>query len=221
MKNSIYSILITGIILLVGCQAKNGDPGPAGSNGVNGQQGPRGEQGPQGTQGPAGTTGTQGPQGNPGTNGTNGTNGTDGTNGTNGTNGNANVKVFYFTVAGTDWAAVSPTATDTTAWSGILNNAAFTQGAKDSAMVLVYKKGSDNVNSALPINDGLLQESFSLPSANTNINLLAKKQDNSNLARPANASYRVVIAYPTFVRQNPNLNWGSERAVLAAIALQK
>jgi len=215
MKNTIYSILIAGAIVLAGC-AKDGDPGPSGSNGVNGQQGKDGEKGAQGAQGTQGPTGLQGPKGDVGTDGSNGTNGTNGTDGTNGTN--ANVKVFYFnnqlssawtgTIVGTD---------SSTSWSLSLSNSAFTQGAKDSALVAVFKKGSDNASMNLPIYNGLKQESFVLPSGNTNIDLNVKRMDNLAFERPETANYRIVLAYPSFVKKHPEIDWNSERSVLAAL----
>ena len=214
MKNTIYSVLLIGGILLAGCQSKDGSPGPSGSNGVNGQQGTQGDQGPQGVPGPQGQQGAQGPQGSQGSQGSQGAAGANGSNGQN-----ANVKVFYFTVGAEEWAGtVGATVTDTVMWAKSISNAAFTQGAKDSALVAVFKKGSDNVSAGLPIYDGMMQELFKLPSGNTNLDLSIKKQDNSNVARPGAAQYRVVLAYPSFVRVNPNIDWRSERSVMAAIS---
>lgn len=195
---------------LPGTAGAPGAQGPAGMNGNDGAPGAPGAQGPAGLNGNDGAAGAAGA---PGTNGTNGTNGTDGTNGTN-----ANVKVFYFnnqlssawtgTIVGTD---------SSTSWSLSLSNSAFTQGAKDSALVAVFKKGSDNASMNLPIYNGMKQESFVLPSGNTNIDLNVKRMDNLAFERPETANYRIVLAYPSFVKTHPEIDWNSERSVLAAL----
>ncbi len=218
MKNSLYSVLIAGVFLLAGC-AKDGDPGPAGSNGVNGQQGKDGEKGAQGVQGTPGVTGLQGPKGDPGTNGTNGTNGSDGTNGTNGTNGtDANVKVFFFdNQPGSAWTGTVVGTDSSAKWTLSLNNAAFTQAFKDTAGIFIYKKGADGVSRVLPLINGQKQETFEMPSGNNNIDVVVNRFDDKAFERPSAASYRVVLAYKSFIKLHPEIDWNSERSVMAAL----
>ena len=161
-----------------------------------------GPQGQQGIQGPAG-----GPQGPAGTNGTNGTNGTD-----------ANVKVFFFdNQPGSAWTGTIVGIDSSAKWTLSLNNAAFTQAFKDTAGVFIYKKGVDGVSRVLPLINGQKQETFEMPSGNTNIDVVVNRFDDKAFERPSVASYRVVLAYKSFIKLHPEIDWNSERSVMAAL----
>lgn len=96
-------IAVSALLLLTGCEGRQGPAGPQGEAGPQGAAGPQGIAGPQGTQGPAGPPGPQGARGEAGPPGPSGPPGAAGKPGPHGDRGPQGERGPPGQASGIDW----------------------------------------------------------------------------------------------------------------------